>query len=103
MDSENVEQRRESRESSLERILHVRVEDADNNVFGGSIRNLSQTGALIVGDTKGLAVEQEIRVVFVLPLNRQVAYRAIIRHIVPNQYFGVSFEDDDPESRRTAD
>ena len=94
MDDEYIERRSELREKSLRHTVHVRVMSSGRTVLGGSIRNLSDTGAMIVGDTEGLALEQKIKVVLMLPMNRQMVYGAIVRHIQPDQFFGVTFEDD---------
>ena len=85
------EQRGSPRHTTLEMAVLVRAVHSDTIVLGGSIRDLSETGARIVGDTRGLRVGQEINVLFLMPLNRRITYPAIVKHIEPDESYGVQF------------
>ncbi len=69
----------------------ARVKRSDGKHIAAGICDLSAGGASITGPTTGLAVGDEVELTLLFPMNNDVRYRCEVRHITPEQGFGVKF------------
>ncbi len=74
---------------SLEVQTRVCLDDA--TMLCGALTDLTDNGARVHGDTKGLEVGDEIFLEILFSLQYSVKHRCEIRHIQPGEYFGVQF------------
>ena len=78
------------------RVFHgsvkTRVCLADSSIIHGDLRDLSDTGAGVSGDTTGLQVGDEIWLEVLYAMIYSVKYHGEIRYINPEEGFGVKFK-----------
>lgn len=78
------------------RVFHgsvkTRVSLADSSILHGELRDFSDTGAGISGETTGLEVGDEVSLAVLYAMVYSVEYQCEVRHIEPGQGFGVKFK-----------
>ena len=85
------ERRRSPRETVLVDAISARAHLPNGEVIQGMVKDLSPEGARIQGDPRGLAVGDQIELLFIFPLNHKIEYRCTVRHIAPGESYGVEF------------
>ena len=86
-----IERRSRVRETKQERAIQTRVHLPDGINLGGTVRDLSDSGAKILGDTGGLSVGDEFALAMLLRGGCQVTMECQATHIEPGISFGVRF------------
>lgn len=87
------ERRRTERQGVAGFDVRCRVLLGDGRTILGTVVDVSEGGARIRGQTEGIAVDDEIQVVFLYRTGEQVSHRCTICHVAPkdNEY-GVRFD-----------
>ncbi len=75
------ERREHPRETTLVSAVSGQIRLPSGKMLDGSVLDLSERGAKIVGDTDGLAVGIEVDVMLLLPLDVKVGYRCRVKRI----------------------
>lgn len=86
-----VERRSRVRETKIERAIQARVHLPNGISLSGTLRDLSGSGAKILGDTDGLSVGDEFALAMLLRTGAQVTKECRAIHIEPGISFGVRF------------
>jgi hypothetical protein len=78
------ERREHSRETTLVSAVSGQIRLPSGKMLDGSVYDLSERGAKIVGDTAGLTVGVEVNLMLLLPLDVKIGYGCRVKHIDPD-------------------
>jgi hypothetical protein len=78
------ERREHPRETTLVGAVPGQIRLPSCKMLDGSVFDLSERGAKIVGDTTGLTVGTEVNLMLLLPLDVKVGYGCRVKHIDPD-------------------
>ena len=89
------ERRRTERQGVAEFDVRRRVLLSEGRTVLGKVIDVSEGGARIRGQTDGIAVDDQLQVVFLYRTGEQVSHRCPICHLAPgDNEFGVRFDSD---------
>ena len=88
-----AEQRESDRETTISPPITCFTDLPDGSVLEGVVVDMSDTGARVSGDTSGLSVGDDIRLVLVVLADQKVVYHAEVRHLdSQRRFFGIRFK-----------
>lgn len=87
-----MEQRQHLREESVRPGISTLLEFADGSRLDGVVIDISDTGARVAGESHGLAIGHEYRIILIVQAYQKVAFRCVVRHIDPQAAcYGIEF------------
>ena len=86
------DQRRHARDDAINPGISCLLELPNGDTVDGVVIDISDTGARISGETKGLQIGSEYRITLVVQSYQKVAYHCVVRHIDADAaFYGIEF------------
>jgi hypothetical protein len=87
-----LEQRQHLRDASIRPGISTLLEFADGSRLDGVVIDISDTGARVAGESHGLAIGDEYRIILIVQAYQKVAFQCVVRHIDPQaDCYGIEF------------